>query len=388
MSPTIVNGRALPFLQGLRSVPSKGGAGGVRQPGDFSVSIGSLSDLSMASEPTDAFCLSRPPLAPSNSEHQFRGRRPDGTGAAVRRQFGTARFFQSSALALTQESSKSDSQRDHFLIDKAALDQIKRGGQISKIGLGILESPRFQSPGRCHVNALQNVHRHAADQMVSQDLSLIERLTQRSHLTPGIEGAALCQLAALLELGVHFKASITGRPPQGFENAEGERKIDTPEAMAALLASRWVVVVQGSGRAVTAPDSDLRKPIASQYAIEVNQPVVRESDGSVNSHHSITVIAVSTQSNPVPSLLPTQCLVFDQDPNRECIRQALSQSRWRQIPPHELTTDQIKEAGVDHLMTRVVSFDDLSQTIGTGGVGLLPVGGLIGGRFFVPSWAP
>ncbi len=378
MSLLKVNGRALQHMRSVGSTISEVGRSKLNESPVFaSEQLGSAG----AREPLG--------LAGSlvSSHHQLRGRRPDFRGALACRQFGTERFCQSHTELSRCPEWTSDPKKGHGLVDRAVLDNIKRDGKISKLSLSIVDQPRFQSPGQCHINALQNVYLHASGEVISQSLGFIEGLAQRGQLQGGFQGAALGKMAELLQLLMHFKVSITGRPPQGFENAECGRKIDTPEAMAALLDSRLAFVVQGAGRAVTALDSDLRKPIVPQYAIEVSQPVIRESDGSVNSNHSILVLAVSTRSNPVPELLPNQCLIFDQDPNRDCIRQALDRYGWSQTPPHELTSDQIKEAGVDYLMTRVVSFDDLSQTRGTGGVGFLPIGGLVGGRFFVPSMA-
>lgn len=307
---------------------------------------------------------------------------PNQVGASPSRGLSTAR-----QVTRSEEQPPGlilDPKRGGSLTDRAALEQVKGSGILSQIGWALVDNPRLQDPGQCHINALQNVHEHAAGRVESASLDLIQQLGQQSQASDGARRAVLGKMASLLQLLMHFKVSVTGRPPQGFENAESQKLIDTPQAMAAMIKARQALVVQGSGKAVTASDSDLRKPLPPECAIEMGQPTVAAPDGSVNSNHSIVVLAVATPWSPVPGLAPGQCLVFDQDPHRVCIRHALEKAGWSQTPPHELTPPQIKEAGVDFLMTRVVSFDDLCQTHGTGNAGILPMGGLIGGRFFVP----
>ncbi len=318
------------------------------------------------------------------SSTQSPWRRLNLTGPWAARALGTTNADLLQVGVQKKQASVIDLTRGGSLTDRAALERMKHSGKLSAIGCALVAQPRFQNPGQCHINALQNVHLHACGDVVSHPLEFIRRLGQEGRTRAGAQSSVLGSMAALLQLLMHLNVSVTGRAPHGFENAESQKLIDTPEAMAALIRDRSVLVVQGSGRAVTAPDSELRKPLPPAHAIEIGQPVTRESDGSVNSSHSIVVLAVATGSDPVPGLAPGQCLVFDQDPHRVCIREALCQGGLSQTRPDELTPDQIKDAGVDHLMTRVVSFHDLCQTLGTGGSGVVPVGGLIGGRFFVP----
>lgn len=319
----------------------------------------------------------------TRSPYKELGRRLDLTGMPSLKVLGMSSQLGKVNAPQDPGGLTADPKKGNSLADRAALERIKSGGVLSETGLAIVENPRFQDPGQCHINALQLVHAHSSSEVVSHSLELISHLNQRSKTEGEPQRTLLGQVTAAFQVLMHLKVSATGRPSHGFENAEKLQPIDTLEAMAAFVKDRGALVAQGSGRAVTAADSDLRKPLPAMYAIQIGQPVLRESDGSVNKNHSVVVLAVATQSDPVPGLELGQCLVFDQDPNRACIVQALERAGLSQTPPYQLTPAQIKEAGVDYLMTRVVSFDDLSQITGTGNLGVFPLGGLVGGRFFV-----
>ncbi len=375
MNPSRIPGRTFSTFRLAVSVTREKSAANLREnPALKAVQAGVAPELG---EPGVAKPFTRPPC-------QSRRRRLNLTCAVPLRRFSTG------AQPVKTEvqpdlGATIDPKKGNSLTDRAALERVKCSGNLSAIGLALVENPRLQDPGQCHINALQRVYAHAPSEVVSHSLDFIEHLDQKSKTGGEAQRAVLGAAVAAFQVLMHLKVSATGRPPHGFDNAESQGLIDTPEAMAAFVEDRGALVVQGTGKAVTASDSGLRKPLPTTYAMEVGEPVLREPDGSVNSNHSVVVLAVATQSDPVPGLEAGQCLVFDQDPHRACIQQALERAGLSQTNPHALTPGQIKEAGVDHLMTRVVSFDDLSQTKGTGNVGFLPIGGLIGGRFFVPQ---